>query len=157
MHTNALSRNDTSIAVLMLKNPFPLFPTIPEQDIMNICDPATRQTLRTAYIISHGYPSNYGQHLNCHCNITTEPNQKMLLTFSDFAIEWSEGCQKDVLHIRDGGEEMVRCGRLLRNHNITSRSNRLDLELVTDGWKEHKGFWLQVEGTLVLYSLCGFI
>ena len=115
---------------------------------MKMCEYRERQMFRTGYIISHGYPANYAQHLECHCNITTEPDQKMLLTFSDFAIEWSEDCYKDVLRIRDGGYEISRCGRLLRNHNITSRSNKLDLELETDGWQEHKGFWLQVEGTI---------
>ena len=74
--------------------------SISEEDILDICHQQERKVLRTGYITSHKYPSDYHPNLECHCNVTTQTDQKMLITFSDFAVEWSENCLNDVLEIR---------------------------------------------------------
>ena len=47
---------------------------------------------------------------------------------------------------QDGVFEFARCGRLPRNHNVTSRTSRIEVAFKTDNLQEHKGFWLQIEG-----------
>ena len=68
-----------------------------EVDLLDICATEQRFRFRSAYIMSHGYPANYKRNLECICDVTTDPDQKLLLTFSDFAVEWSADCHKDKL------------------------------------------------------------
>ena len=66
-------------------------------DLMDICAAEERFLFRSAYVMSHNYPADYRRNLDCQCDVSTDPGQKILLTFSDFAVEWSEDCYKDIL------------------------------------------------------------
>ena len=50
--------------------------------------------------MSPGYPDKYPASIECVCNITTEIDQRILLTFADFDLEWSENCESDILQVR---------------------------------------------------------
>ena len=50
--------------------------------------------------MSPGYPDKYPASVECVCNITTETDQRILLTFADFDLEWSENCENDILQVR---------------------------------------------------------
>ena len=52
--------------------------------------------------MSPGYPDRYPGNVECNCNITTEIDQRILLTFADFDLEWSEGCESDILQVLNG-------------------------------------------------------
>ena len=68
-------------------------------EIVNICDKMEHNAFRTAHIQSPGYPVEYGSSLECICNITTDPDQRILLKFADYSLEWSESCDKDVVQV----------------------------------------------------------
>ena len=72
----------------------------PETDIVNICERSAKKTKRNAYLMSPGYPDRYPGSVECACNITTEIDQRILLTFADFDLEWSENCERDILQVR---------------------------------------------------------
>ena len=48
---------------------------------------------------------------------------------------------------------MPRCGKLGRNYNITSRTHELQVSFKTDDWQQLKGFWLQIEGSKMVFAL----
>ena len=50
--------------------------------------------------MSPGYPDKYPASIECVCNITTEIDQRILLTFADFDLEWSENCESDILQVK---------------------------------------------------------
>lgn len=72
---------------------------LPGIEIVNICTKDKYTAFRTAHIQSPGYPVEYGSNLECGCNITTDPDQRILLKFADYSLEWSEDCDKDVLQV----------------------------------------------------------
>ena len=67
--------------------------------VADICEHAEYKLHRNAYIQSPDYPDQYSGSQECVCNITTDVDQRILITFVDFDVEWSENCERDILQV----------------------------------------------------------
>ena len=68
-------------------------------EVVDVCARMEKTSFRTAFIMSSGYPEAYGPSLECKCNITTDLDQRILLKFADYNLEWSENCENDVVQV----------------------------------------------------------
>ena len=66
-----------------------------------MCTYTNKALYRKGFIASPNYPNNYSPNVQCQCNITTDENQKILLQFADYHLEWSQDCDKDIVQVRN--------------------------------------------------------
>ena len=79
--------------------------------LVNICDTTTeRVSGESGTITSPSYPSYYPPNQRCSKIIETSPNKRLTISFKDFALEPSIGCQNDRLFIDDGDSTSSYCG-----------------------------------------------
>ncbi|XP_048481076.1 cubilin-like [Plutella xylostella] len=98
-------------------------------------------------IATPNYPGSYPANTNCEWTLKTSPGNRVYITFERFNIEYSEGCNKDYLEVREnnGG------GRLLGLYcgddsptNVTVASV-MYLKFHSDGEDSTRGFILHYE------------
>ena len=65
--------------------------------MVDICQGVDISTFRMGFLKTPEYPLDYQPGMQCMCNITTDPDQKILMKFLDSNLEWSEDCDKDVV------------------------------------------------------------
>lgn len=97
------------------------------------------------FISTPSYPThNYENNKNCEWNIKTDPSHSLLFQFTDFDIESSDNCTKDVVEVYDPTTKTVKwrgCGNELPALNIFQSSrNELNVRLLTDDTVTAKGF-----------------
>lgn len=91
------------------------------------------------------YPSqNYENKKNCEWNIKSDPSHSLTFQFTDFDLESSDNCTKDVVEIYDPVFDKLLwrgCGNQLPNQTVfKSQYNELNVRLRTDDTVTAKGF-----------------
>ncbi|XP_014254813.1 cubilin-like [Cimex lectularius] len=87
-------------------------------------------------IITPNYPAYYGPGLQCRWTIRVNERKQIRLNVKDFDVEFSHGCNRDYLEIRNGGTETSPvigrfCGKTIPRE-IISHSNKLYLSFISD-------------------------
>jgi len=126
------------------------------REMRDICT-STRWTAdRSTFITSPRYPEPYPPNLQCVCSFITQRNQRLLVrVVADSVLQWTPSCQSDVLVVYDGDElTMVRCGYLPSGRNVTSHTHAILVAFRSDQRRQHKGFWLAVEGHCSIFYRC---
>lgn len=78
------------------------------QDVVDICSSASTSSSRTLFLSSPGYPQDTREDVQCACNASTSDSRKLLLTFADFQIRWSERCRNARLQMADGKNRLIK-------------------------------------------------
>ncbi|KAK3791975.1 hypothetical protein RRG08_035466 [Elysia crispata] len=96
---------------------------------------------------SPNYPYNYPNNARCVWTITTDPDTRVMLTFSYFQLEYGYDCAYDFLVIRDGSDPTSNvlqrlCGSSTPE-TIVSTGNVMFIEFQTNYRRIYKGFQAQ--------------
>lgn len=113
-------------------------------------------TLPQGNINSQNYPKNYESNSRCEWLLQTEDSHSIILQFTDFDIERSNNCTKDVVRIYDGVSStnssllLTSCGNMVNsnstgfgNRPLKSTSNSMLVVFESDDNFESKGFSAQ--------------
>ncbi|KAK3791976.1 hypothetical protein RRG08_035467, partial [Elysia crispata] len=104
---------------------------------------------------SPNYPYNYPNNARCVWTITTDPDTRVVLTFSYFRLEYDYGCDDDSLVIRDGSDPTSNTLRRLCGSStpqpIRATGNIMFIEFKTDYRTIYKGFQARWESQ----EVCG--
>ncbi|XP_067951690.1 bone morphogenetic protein 1-like isoform X2 [Watersipora subatra] len=96
-------------------------------------------------VMSPSYPNLYNSHINCIWKLSVKKESRINLTIVDLDIEYTDNCIFDSLTIFDGRNRKYPV--LLKacdtsKTTITSTSNQLTVEFITDGSGAGRGFRL---------------
>ena len=103
------------------------------------------------------YPDQYLPNTECTWVIYGPTNNKIILSFTDFNLEYSDGCTKDYVDIRNGHSDTSPlighyCGHAENNNippkEIQSYSNTLWIQFHADDMVEDTGFTFSWDGTI---------
>ncbi|OWF45883.1 uncharacterized protein LOC110456421 [Mizuhopecten yessoensis] len=121
---------------------------IPVSDTKNICDSPVI-TAQQGYIITPGYPNNYGSNINCTARIQVESYQHLQLYILDLDLEMASSTCSDFMLAQDTIQSLTLCGKRGNEPSPVSWKN-LTLRLSTNSRNNYKGFWLYYEATPAL-------
>ena len=127
-------------------------------EVADVCSAAQWIAHRRTFVVSPRYPQHYPPNSECVCSFATERNQRLLVRVAaDSALQWTPNCKSDVLIVYDGSDlTMASCGALPVGLNVTSHTHTVIIAFRTDRVRQHKGFWLAVEGYyLICYLFTG--
>ncbi|XP_006814121.1 low-density lipoprotein receptor-related protein 12-like [Saccoglossus kowalevskii] len=110
------------------------------------CGAVIWETENSAIELQSQDATMYTDNLDCVVTISANPGRQILLTFTFFSIQSSEGCTADYLYVYDGPSteyDMVSgvCGNSLPADVVTS-GNNVTLRLKTDNTDNNFGFGL---------------
>ena len=126
-----------------------------QKDALGICGGSLFAPSGTA--VSPGYPNNYPPNVECIWIIFGPDNNKLVLSFTDFNLEYSDGCVKDYVEIKNGhtiDSPMIGtyCGHVENNNappeSIESFANSLRIVFHSDDMVEDTGFSFTWDGTI---------
>ena len=101
-------------------------------------------TASSGQILSPGYPSKYPNNAYCSYKITAQSGKRISIFFSQFSLQYHEGCKTDNLQIYEGlsGKNRTltstRCGSDVTYY--LSTTNQVLLNLKTDSSEQQTGF-----------------
>ncbi|XP_047487252.1 tumor necrosis factor-inducible gene 6 protein-like [Penaeus chinensis] len=97
------------------------------------------------FVVSPGYPGNYGHHRDCTLDLWSTHGTRIVLTWLDFHLEPSEGCRKDSVTITDydsSGKPVGKnttCGCGITDRTLFT-SNHVSLHFRSDAHGNFCGF-----------------
>ncbi|XP_069140564.1 uncharacterized protein [Argopecten irradians] len=121
---------------------------IPVAETQNICE-APMITAQRGYIVTPGYPNNYGPNINCTSRIQVESYQHLKLYILDLDLEMVSSTCSDYMLAQDSVQSLTLCGKRGNEPSPVSWKN-LTLRLSTNSRNNYKGFWLYYEATPAL-------
>ncbi|XP_077113604.1 embryonic protein UVS.2-like isoform X1 [Ranitomeya variabilis] len=91
-------------------------------------------------ITSPNYPNNYGNNLSCNYTITAPVGRRIVLTISEFNMEYGYFCMYDHIQIQDGKDTYGPFCGLRSIPVITSHTNSLVITFYSDWSNQYKGY-----------------